>query len=172
MVKKLEGSICHCWDWLLLPGPHFTEGEREEVVEDLEEEEEEEDGLEYKTEEEPLDPFYMTPPSTRGCTPPSPHPSHSPTPEGSDLENNACLQTALIEAQVEAFLMEVDEDLELADLSLLENVTLILIQALTIPGFVPFAMSTSQRCIPSKGLPCGTYHPSLGQGGLKPVITC
>ena len=142
---------------------------------DFEEDEEEEDALEYETKEEPSDPSYMTPPSTRGHTPPSPHPSHSPTPDGSDLENNACLQTALIEAQVEAFLTEIDEDLELADLPPLENVTPILIQALTIPGFVPFTVSTSQCCIPSKGLPCGAFHPynnSIGQCCYEPGRWC
>ena len=56
-VKKLEGSICCCWDWLLSPCPHFAKGENQEVVADLEEDEEgEEDGLEYETEEEPLNP--------------------------------------------------------------------------------------------------------------------
>lgn len=63
------------------------------------------------------------------------------------------LQTAKIEACVEAFLAEADEDLKLEDLPPLENVTPVPIQALTIPGFIPFAMSTSQHCVPSKGLP-------------------
>ena len=47
LVKKLEKTVCCCHDWLLLPGPHYAEGEEEEVAEDLEEEEE--DGLEYET---------------------------------------------------------------------------------------------------------------------------
>ena len=39
------------------PCPHFAKGENQEVVADLEEDEEgEEDGLEYETEEEPLNP--------------------------------------------------------------------------------------------------------------------
>ena len=37
-IKKLEKTICRCHDWLLSPGPHFAEGEEEEVVEDSEEE--------------------------------------------------------------------------------------------------------------------------------------
>ena len=66
-VRKLKGTICHCHDWLMLPGPHYVEGEQEEAVVDLEEEDDnEEDGLEYKTEEEPLDPSCTTPPSTGG----------------------------------------------------------------------------------------------------------
>ena len=47
-VKKLEKTVYQCCDWLLLPEPHYTLGEEEEVVVDLEEEEE--DGLEYETE--------------------------------------------------------------------------------------------------------------------------
>ena len=85
-----------------------------------------------------------------------------PHQKGTDLENNAHLQMALIKAQVEASLEEVDKDLELADLPPLENVIPILIQASTIPGFVPFAISTSQCCVPSKGLPHRAFHPSLG----------
>ena len=68
------------------------------------------------------------------------------------------LQTSMIEAHVKVFLAEADEDLELHDLPPLENISPIPIQALTILGFIPFAMSTSQHCVPSKGLPC-TFHP-------------
>ena len=161
LVQTLERSVCHCRDQLLSPGPHFTEGENQEVVEDSEEDsEEEEDGLKYETEEEPSDPSYTTPPSTGGRSSPSTcHPSCSPTPKGLDPENNTHLQTELIEAWVNAFLVEAEEDLELNNLPPLENSKPIPIQAPTIPRFVPFAMSTSQCCIPSKGLPCGTYHP-------------
>ena len=110
LVQTLERLVCHCQDWLLLPGPHFTEGENQEVVEDSKEDEEE-DSLEYET-EEPSDPSYTTPPNTRGHSFPSTYcPSCSPTPEGLDPENNTCLQTELIEAQVEAFLVEAKEDL-------------------------------------------------------------
>ena len=44
-VKKLEKTICWCHDQLLSLGPHYAEGEEEEVVVDLEEEDDE-DGLE------------------------------------------------------------------------------------------------------------------------------
>ena len=44
-VKKLEKTICWCHDWLLSLGPHYTEGEEEEVVVDLEEKDDE-DSLE------------------------------------------------------------------------------------------------------------------------------
>ena len=71
-VKKLEKTVCRCHDRLLSPGPHYTLGEEEEIVEDLEEEEE--DGLEYET-DTPLRDSYMIPPSTGGCSKPSPAPS-------------------------------------------------------------------------------------------------
>ena len=48
-------------------------------------EEDEEDSLEYET-DAPLQDSYMTPPSTGGCSEPSPQPSQSPTPEGSNPE--------------------------------------------------------------------------------------
>ena len=119
--------------------------------------------------------LHTTLPSTGGHTLPSPCLSCSPMPEGSNPENNASLQTVLLEARVEAFLAEVDEDLELADLPPLENMTPILIQAPTIPGFIPFAMSTGQHCIPSKGLPHVTFHPynnSVGQCCCEPGGWC
>ena len=87
-VKKLEKSVCRCHDRLLPPGPHYTPGEEEEIVEDSEEEEE--DGLEHET-DTPLRDSYMTPPSTGGRSEPSPHPTQSPTPEGSDPETNTIL---------------------------------------------------------------------------------
>ena len=88
LVKKLEKTVCWCHDWLLLPGPHYTLGE--EMVADLEGEEEDEDGLEYETDAPSRD-SYMTPPSTGGRSEPSPHPTQSPTPEGSDPETNTIL---------------------------------------------------------------------------------
>ena len=58
-VKKLEKMVCWCHDQLLLPGPHYTPGEEEEVVGDLEEEEEED--LKYET-DAPSGGSYTTPP--------------------------------------------------------------------------------------------------------------
>ena len=100
MVQKLEKTVCWCHNQLLSPGPHYAEGEEEEVVVDSEEEDE--DGLKYET-EAPLTASYMTPPSTGGHSKPSPCPSHSPIPEGSNPENNMTLHAAKIEARVEAF---------------------------------------------------------------------
>ena len=88
-VKKLEKTVCWCHNWLLLPGPHYAKGEEEEVVVDSEEEEDDEDGLEYET-KAPLTASYTTLPSTGGRSEPSPHPSHSPTPEGSNPEDSVC----------------------------------------------------------------------------------
>ena len=81
-IKKLEKTVCQCYDWLLSLEPHYTEGGGEEVVVDLEEEDDE-DGLEYETDAPSRD-SYMTPPSTGGCSEPFPHLSCSPTPEGLD----------------------------------------------------------------------------------------
>ena len=62
-------------------------GEEEEMVEDSEEEEEEEEeeegSLEYET-NTPSKDSYTTPPSTGGCSKPSPVPTCLPTPEDSD----------------------------------------------------------------------------------------
>ena len=96
-----------------------------------------------------LDPSYTTPLSTGGCSSPlTCCPSCSPTPEGSDLENNAHLQMELVEAWVEAFLVGVEEDLELNNLSLLENVEPMSIPVLVIDRSVPFVVSTKTH-IPS-----------------------
>ena len=35
VVKKLEKTICQCHNQLLLPGPHYTLGEEEEMMEVL-----------------------------------------------------------------------------------------------------------------------------------------
>ena len=155
-VKKLEKSICWCYDQLLLPGLHYAEGEEEEVVVDLEEE----DGLEYKTDAPSRD-SYMTPLSTGGRSEPSPCPSHSPTPEGSDPEDNVALWTVKLEARIKLFLEEVEEDMELDDLPPLENIIPIQVPApdSLIPGFVPFTVSTGQCCVPPKSLLQKVYHP-------------
>ena len=65
----------------------------------------------------------MTPPSTGGRSSPSLAPSHSPTLEDSNPENNAVFRTKELEAHIEAFLEEVEEDMEMNDLPLLENIS-------------------------------------------------
>ena len=149
LVKKLEKLVCRCHDQLLLPGPHYVPGEEEEVVEETEEEEEEEDGLEYAT-DTPSGDSYMTPLSTGGRSEPSLVPSHSPTPGDSDPEHNAVLRSEELEARIKAFLEEAEEDMEIEDMPLLENVSLLPVPAPVVPGFVPFAISTGQRCVPPK----------------------
>ena len=164
-VKKLEKTVCHCHDRLLSPGLHYAPGEEEEMVEETEEEEEEEDGLEYAT-DTPSGDSYTTPPSTGGCSEPSLALSHSPTPGDSDPENNVVLRTKELEARIEAFLEEVEEDMEIDDMPPLENVSPLPVLALMIPGFVPFSVSTGQRCVPSKSLLKKVFHPykdSVGQ---------
>ena len=175
-VTKLEKSVCCCQDRLLLPAPHYASGEEEEMVEETEEEgeEEEEEGLEYVT-DTPSGGSYTTPPSTGGRSPPSPVLSHSPTPGGSDPENNAVLCTKELEARIEAFLEEAEEDLEMNNLPLLENTSPVLVPAPVFPGFVPFAISTSQRCIPPKNLLQKVYHPykdTVGQCRCEPGGWC
>ena len=132
-------------------------GEEEEMIEEMEEEDEEE-GLEYAT-NTPLGGSYTTPPSTGGRSSPSPAPSRSPTPGDSDPENNAALRTEELEARIEAFLEEAEEDLEMDDLSPVENSSPLLVPAPVFPGFVPFAISTSQHCVLPKSLLRKVYHP-------------
>ena len=160
-ATKLEKSVCHCRDHLLSLAPHYAPGEEEEIVEETEEEgevKEEEEGLEYTT-DTPSGGSYMTPPSTGGHLSPSLAPSRSPTPGDSDPENNAALCTKEPEACIEAFLEEVEEDLEMNDLPLLENTSPLLVLAPVFLGFVPFAVSTSQHCVPPKSLLRKVYHP-------------
>ena len=128
------------------------------VEETKEEGEEEEDGLEYVT-DTPSGGSYMTPLSTGGQSSPSPAPSHSATLGDSDPENSVVLCTKELEAHIEVFLEEVEEDLEMNDLPLLENTSPLLVPALVFPGFVPFTVSTGQRCIPPKSLLRKVYHP-------------
>ena len=118
-VTILEKSVCRCRDHLLSSGPHYVSGE--EMVEETEEEEgEEEEGLEYVT-DTPSGGSYTTPPSTGGRPSPSPAPSRSPTPGDSDPENNVALRTEELEARIEAFLEEAEEDLMMDDLPPAEN---------------------------------------------------
>ena len=159
-VTKLEKSVCHCRDHLLLPVPHYTPGEEEEMVEETEEEgeEEEEEGLEWMT-NTPLGGSYTTPPSTGGCSSPSLALSYSPTPGDSDPENNAALHTEELEACIEAFLEEAEEDLEMNNLPPSENTLPLPVPAPMFPGFVPFTVSTSQCCVLPKNLLRKIYHP-------------
>ena len=120
----------------------------EEMVEEMEEEEEEEEegGLEYTT-NTPSGGSYMTPPSTGGHSSPSPAPSHSPTPE------------------------EAKEDLEMNNLPPVENSSPLLVPAPVFLGFIPFAISTGQCCIPPKSLLRKVYHPykdPIGQCRCEP----
>ena len=130
------------------------------MVEETEEEEEdeEEDGLEYTT-DTPSGGSYMTPPSTGGHSSPLPAPSCSPTPGGSGPENNVALCTKELEAHIKAFLEEAEEDMEMNNLPLLENTSLLLVPAPVFPGFVPLAVSTGQHCILPKSLLRKVYHP-------------
>ena len=122
-VLLLEKSVCRCRDRLLSLAPHYAPGEEmieeteeeEEEEEEVGEDEEEEEGLEYAT-DTPLGGSYTTPPSTGGHLSPSPIPSRSPTPEGSDPENNTALHTEELEAHIEVFLEEAEEDLEMNNL--------------------------------------------------------
>ena len=158
-VTVLEKSVCRCRDWLLSPGPHYAPGEEEMVKETEEEgETEEEDGLKYAT-DTPSGGSYTTPPSTGGRSSPSLAPSHSPTLGDSNPENNAALRTEELEACIEAFLEEAEEDLLMDDLPPPENTSLLLVPALIFPGIIPFAVSTGQHCIPPKHLVRKVYHP-------------
>ena len=127
-----------------------------EMEEDKDKEEEE--GLEYAT-NTPLGDSYTTPPSTGGHSQPSLAPSRSPTLGDSDPENNTVLRTKELEAHIKAFLEEAEEDMEMSDLPLLENVSLLLVLAPVVPGFVPFTVSTGQHCVLPKSLLRKIWHP-------------
>ena len=173
-VTKLETSVCRCRDQLLSPAPHYAPGEEEEMVEETEEESEEEEGLEYVT-DTPSGGSYTTPPSTGGRLSPSPAPSCSPTPGDSDPENNAALCTEELEARIEAFLEEVEEDLEMDDLPPAENTSPLPVPAPVFPGIIPFTVSTGQRCVPPKSLLRKVYHPykdPVGQCRCEPGGWC
>ena len=157
-VTTLETLVCCCRDRLLSPAPHYAPGEEEEMVEETEEETEEEEGLEYAT-NTPLGGSYTTPPSTGGRLSPSPAPSRSPTPGDSDPENNTALRTEELEACIEVFLEEAEEDLEMDNLPPAENSSPLPVPAPVFPGIIPFAVSTGQRCVPPKSLLRKVYHP-------------
>ena len=172
-VTVLEKSVCRCRDRLLSPAPHYTLGEEEMVEETEGEETEEEEGLEYAT-DTPLEESYMTLPSGGGRLSPSSAPSCSPTPGDSDPENNAALRTEELEACIEAFLEEAEEDL-MDDFPPAENTSPLLILAPIFPGIIPFAVSTGQRCVPPKHLVQRVYHPyknPVGQCRCEPGGWC
>ena len=129
-----------------------------EEEEEGEEEEEEEEGLEYETEDTSKG-SYTTSPSTGGHSEPSLAPSRLSTPVDSAPENNAVLCTKELEACIKAFLEEAEEDMEMDDLPPLENMSPLLVLAPVVPGFVPFAVSTSQRCVLPKSLVRKIWHP-------------
>ena len=161
LVTVLEKSVCRCHNRLLSLGLHYALGE-EEMVEETEEEEEaeeeEEEGLEYAT-DAPSGESYTTPPSTGGRLSPSPAPSRSLTPGDSDPENNVALRTEELEAHIEAFLEEAEEDLLMDNLPPTENTSPLPIPAPVFPGIIPFAVSTGQRCVLPKHLVKKVYHP-------------
>ena len=127
------------------------------VKETEEEDKDKESGLEYMT-NTPSGDSYTTPPSTGGCSLLSLAPSPSLTPGDSNPENNVVLHTKELEAHIEAFLEEAEEDMEMNDLPL-ENVSLLLVPAPVVPGFIPFAVSSSQCCVPPKSLLRKVWHP-------------
>ena len=175
-VTKLEKSVCCCQDHLLSPAPHYAPGEEEEMVEEMEEEEEteEEGGLKYTT-DTLLGGSYTTPPRTGGCSSPSPAPGCSPTPGVSDPENNAALCTEELEARIEAFLEEAEEDLKMDDVPPAENTSLVPVPAPVFLGFVPFAMSTGQHCVLPESLLRKVYRPykdPVGRCCCKPGGWC
>ena len=129
------------------------------MVEETEEEEtEEEEGLEYAT-DTPSGGSYTTPPSTGGHLSPLPALSRSPTPGDSNPENNTALHTEELEAHIEAFLEEAEEDLMMDDLPSAENTSPVPVPAPVFPGFVPFAISSGQCCVPPKSLVKKVFHP-------------
>ena len=77
----------------------------------------------------------------------------------SNPENNAALHTEELEAHIEAFLEEAEEDLEMNDLPPIENSSLLPVPAPVFLDFVPFAVSTGQHCVLPKSLLRKVYHP-------------
>ena len=69
------------------------------------------------------------------------------------------LHTEELEACIEAFLVEAKEDLEMDNIPLAENSSLLPVPAPVFPGIIPFTVSTSQRCVPPKSLLRKVYHP-------------
>ena len=159
-ITVLEKSVCHCRDRLLSLAPHYASGEEE--------------GLEYMT-NTPSGGSYTTPPSTGGHSSLSPALSRLPTLEDSNPENNVALRTEELEACIEAFLEEAEEDLVMDNFPPAENTSLLPVPAPVFPGIIPFAMSTRQRCVLPKSLVRKVYHPykdPVGQCRCEPGGWC
>ena len=172
-VTKLERSVCRCRDHLLSLA-HYVPGEEEEMVKETEEEGTKEEGLEYVT-DTPLGGSYTTPPSTGGRSSPLPASSCSPTPGDPNPENNMALCTKELEARIEAFLEEAKEDLQMDNLPLAKNSSLVLVPAPVFLGFIPFTVSTGQCCVLLKSLLRKVYHPykdSVGRCRCEPGGWC
>ena len=73
------------------------------------------------------------------------------------------------------FLEEAEEDMDLDDLPPLKNVTPLPVPTPAIPGFISFAVSTGQCCVPPKSLLQKVYHPNkdpVGQCHCEPGGWC
>ena len=75
------------------------------------------------------------------------------------LNSISVCDTEELEAHIEAFLEEVEEDLEMNDLPPLKNTSPLPVLAPVFLGFIPFAISTGQHCILPKSLLRKVYHP-------------
>ena len=65
--------------------------------------------------------------------------------------------------------------MEIDNMPPLENISLLLVPAPVVPSFVPFTVSTNQRCVPPKSLLRKVWHPyrdSLGQCCCEPGGWC
>ena len=119
--------------------------------------------------------MYTTPPSTGGRSEPSPAPSRLSTPVDSAPENNAVLHTEELEAHIKVFLEEAEEDMEMDDLPLLENISLLPVPAPVVSSFILFAVSTGQHCVLPKSLLRKVWHPyqdSIGRCRCEPGGWC
>ena len=57
----------------------------------------------------------------------------------------------------------------MSNLPPLENASLLLVLAPVVPGFVPFAVSVSQHCVPPKSLLRKVWHPYQDSVGCVAV---
>ena len=85
------------------------------------------------------------------------------------------LRTKELEARIKVFLEEAEEDLEMNNLPLVENSSLLPVLAPVFPGIIPFAVSVGQRCVLPKSLLRKVYHPykdPVGQCHCEPGGWC